>query len=304
MRPRPGYTLLEVLLALAIAVLLMGALYTAVSYQLRLAQAGREVVAETTLARAILFNRIGKDIHAAVGLNDPARFRAAAKGGMGGGAGGGGAAAAGATTTPSAGSTGATTTPTTGTATPATGTTSATGATAQFQGSAVRLPLGVIGDASSLTLYISRVPEEVYPRSTDQQGQLTSDLRRVSYWLASEGGGLCRWEAMQVTSDDATALELPTGDEANYVIAPEVRSLEFEYFDGTTWLDSWDSTEPGPDGVTPLGSPRLIAVRIGVVRSGSDANGAEPELRYYRHVVPILTAGGAPAQPTETGSTP
>src|SRR5438093_297614 len=40
---RSGYTLLEVLLALSIAVLLLGALYVAMDLQLRHADAGREV---------------------------------------------------------------------------------------------------------------------------------------------------------------------------------------------------------------------------------------------------------------------
>ena len=43
-----------------------------------------------------------------------------------------------------------------------------------------------------------------------------------------------------------------------------MRSLNFQYFDGTDWQDSWDSTALGPDGVTPLGSPLAIAVTIGI----------------------------------------
>ena len=48
---RPGYTLLEVLLASAIGVLLMGALYVAMDVQLRHAQAGRELIEQGTLVR-------------------------------------------------------------------------------------------------------------------------------------------------------------------------------------------------------------------------------------------------------------
>ena len=46
---RRGYTLLEILVASAIAVLLMSALYVAVDLQLRHAQAGREVIEQSVL---------------------------------------------------------------------------------------------------------------------------------------------------------------------------------------------------------------------------------------------------------------
>lgn len=51
---RPAYTLLEVLLATAIAVLLMAALYVGMDVQLRAVQAGRESVNETALVRNLI----------------------------------------------------------------------------------------------------------------------------------------------------------------------------------------------------------------------------------------------------------
>jgi prepilin-type N-terminal cleavage/methylation domain-containing protein len=51
---RPGYTLLEVLLASAIAVMLMAALYVGMDIQLRAVQAGREKVNETNLVRNLI----------------------------------------------------------------------------------------------------------------------------------------------------------------------------------------------------------------------------------------------------------
>ena len=50
-RRRPGYTLLEILLALTIAVMLLAAVYTFVGYQLKQAQAGRELIEQTTLVQ-------------------------------------------------------------------------------------------------------------------------------------------------------------------------------------------------------------------------------------------------------------
>ena len=58
---RPGFTLLEMILALSIGLVLLGALYMTLNGQLFQAQAGRDVVEEGTLARAIL-TRIANDI--------------------------------------------------------------------------------------------------------------------------------------------------------------------------------------------------------------------------------------------------
>ena len=79
---------------------------------------------------------------------------------------------------------------------------------------------------------------------------------------------MARQEIPLVTSDDALQ-NLPPGidNESSYVLADEVRSLNFQYFDGTDWQDSWDSTALGADGVTPVGSPRAIAVTIGIAPS-------------------------------------
>jgi hypothetical protein len=131
----------------------------------------------------------------------------------------------------------------------------------------------------------------------------------VSYWVASSGG-LARAEIKVSTSSDATSLGsgAPSNvDEAKCVLAPEVRSLQFSYFDGTNWQDSWDSTALGPDGVTPQGSPRAIAIVLGIVRPHRP--GKPEEVKTYRQVVPILTANGATqqnntTQPTGGGTTP
>ena len=55
------------------------------------------------------------------------------------------------------------------------------------------------------------------------------------------------------------------------VIAPEVQSLQLQYYDGTTWQSSWDSTVIGTDGITPLGPPAAIQITIGVQPTGPQA---------------------------------
>src|SRR5438874_4411321 len=89
---RPAFTLLEMILAAAVAVLLLAALYVAMDLQLRHAEAARDVVVETALARTLL-NRIAADITPSVGQADPMRYQSSqsASGGSTAGASGTGA---------------------------------------------------------------------------------------------------------------------------------------------------------------------------------------------------------------------
>ena len=67
---RRGFTLLEMILALAIGLVLMAALYALMSSQLMQAQAGRDVTEEALTARAVL-SRIANDIVGSLGAYDP-----------------------------------------------------------------------------------------------------------------------------------------------------------------------------------------------------------------------------------------
>lgn len=318
-RKRSAYTLLEIILALSIAILLLAALYGAVGYQLRQAQAGRDATAQTTLSRSILA-RVENDVNSSLSLCDSGRFRnqqksveaklareakAAASGQAGGQS---------------------TTTQTTTTQTTTTQTTTTQGTSGQsssgtesdvaaaetpdevgmagFNGPVV-LPFGVVGNANMMTLYVSRVPGEAY------QNQLVSDIRRISYWLGDGGQGLCRQEIRVATANEALAdpFSPPPGEITNYLLAPEIKSLEFRYFDGASWVEEWDSRTLGGDKKTmsdgseigtPVGSPRAIEVRIGVLPAGGQEG---DELKYYRHVIFIKTANGV-TQATDPGTTP
>src|SRR5262249_23692004 len=139
---RSGYTLLEVLLASAIGVLLMGALYVAMDVQLRHAQAGREVAEQSLLVRALL-TRMGNDIKASLAATPPDR-----SGSSGGGANAAGGGAAPAATAPQAGAAGGGN---------ASGQPASTPAPAAA-GNSVTFNLGVQGSSDRLTLFLSRVP--------------------------------------------------------------------------------------------------------------------------------------------------
>jgi prepilin-type N-terminal cleavage/methylation domain-containing protein len=283
---RPGFTLLEVLLATAIGLLLMAALYVAVDVQLRHAQHARDIVEEATLARALLA-RMGHDIMPALAPPLPTPTASSA-----------GAAA---TASPTSGTTGGTTssTPTsTATAAPTTGT-AATGA------STVLANIGIKGDATRLTVIVSRATRDL--NLNLESPEIFSDQRLILYWLITGGDqpvGLARMEVKAVTSEEAAALLPPdVPDELSHLLAEEVKSLSFQYFNGTEWVESWDGTAAGSDGVTPMGPPAAVAILIGIQARGlvTTATG-EPNLKFYRHVIAIPTANGT-ALTTTTGTT-
>src|SRR5262249_22198607 len=98
---------------------------------------------------------------------------------------------------------------------------------------------------------------------------------------------------------------LPDGkEEAASVIAAEVKSLSFSYFDGSDWVDSWDSTTMGADGVTPIGPPRLIKITIGMAKPGTTGD-QDQDVKVYTHVLIIQSANGTTQQQsTGAGATP
>jgi prepilin-type N-terminal cleavage/methylation domain-containing protein len=302
-RARRGFTLLEVTLALSVGVLLLGGLYVAVDVQLRHARAGRNIVEQATLARSILA-RMDADIAATATLIDSERFRMAnsqsspSSGGSGGGStSSGGSGMSGGSSGGSAGSSGPSGS---SGASSSSGSSANSGATSAVS-DAISLPLSVQGDSTSLNLFVSRVPREAIPTDPNATPQVVSDLRRVSWWLPA--GGLARQEVAIETSQDALD-NLPPGiaDEDSYVIASEVKNLQFQYFDGTDWQDSWDCTTTGADGVTPIGPPQAIAIVLEIAAPQDGVKEEDAPNKRYRHVVACFAANGTTPQQQQNGT--
>ncbi|TMQ33679.1 MAG: prepilin-type N-terminal cleavage/methylation domain-containing protein [Planctomycetota bacterium] len=300
---RRGYTLLEILVASAIAVLLMSALYVAVELQLRHAQAGREVIEQSTLVRALM-SRVSGDINSCIGPAMPASSSSSGQAaGTTAGAATGGTGATGSTSS-SGGASGSS-----ASGSSSGGSTSSTSSSSSsvVVNNSVQVNL-IQGDAGQLTLTVSQWPRELNlsPDAAADVQPIVSDLRRITYWLAGGEGnalGLARQEMKLVTSDDASTLIPPNiPDEAAHVIAEEVKSLTFSYFDGSQWQDTWDSTQPGADGATPKGPPLAIAIVIGIPAPGAQRTN-NGNLKQYRHVVAIPSANGA-TQPNTTTTSP
>jgi hypothetical protein len=282
---RPAFTLLEVLLASAIGVMLLGGLYVAVDVQLRQMHLGRRANEQTSLARNVL-SKIAQDI---TGQLAPTLS----------------------TTITNSGSTSGSTTSGAASTAASTATTTAT--------NVVQFNIGVLGDSQTLILSSNRVPKENLKAEILLNGDQvigTSDLRRVMYFMAGNDMGLARYELKSATSTDLLAyFALPPAvpDETQYIIAEEIKSIQFSYFDGTNWLDTWDGSQPSQaansDLVTPQGPPIAIAIVIGVQTDNPEMQDNKPStsslgggngLKMYRRVVAIPTANGATITPAAT----
>jgi hypothetical protein len=305
---RKAFTLLEVLLSAAIGVLLLAALYVAMQVQLDHAQAGREAVEQSLLARAIL-RRMSNDI--TPNLPSPPPPVASTGGGMG--AGGGGSAGGVAAVSNASGTNSTTGNTTTGNNSSMTSSNNSTNSNSSA-GSPVPV-LNLQGDSEWMILWVSRISGDLSPLLTNQP--VTSDLHQVTYWLAggdSNPLGLARQEIKQATNENSLATAPPNiPDEQNYVIAEEVQGVTFRYFDGTAWQNSWDGTQTSGTSTTPIGPPIAVEITLTVKIPGSQAQGQNdtennPMVKTYRHVVAIPTANGATPSTgttsTTTSSTP
>jgi prepilin-type N-terminal cleavage/methylation domain-containing protein len=295
---RRGFTLLEVLLAASISVLLLAALYVAVDIQLRHAEDGRAVVAQSTLARALIA-RITADIAQSLPPQLPAPTAGSSSSGTGAGGGTGTGSGAAGSSTASSSTASSASSMNSGSATSS----SASGSSSSGSTSgAVPFNTGIQGDNTHLSLSMSRLPREALAPASDTSISQTSvglsDLRRITYWLAGSGDsplGLARQEYKQATSDDSLNAPSNVPDDPGLVIAPEVKQLEIQYFDGSNWQDSWDGTQAGADGTTPMGPPVAIAVTLGIAPDAESKS-----FKVFRQVILIATANGTPQASTTT----
>jgi prepilin-type N-terminal cleavage/methylation domain-containing protein len=286
---RGGFTLLEVLLASALAVILMAALYVALDVQLRLAEAGRESIEEARVTRAIV-QRFENDLTSVVGPVAPPAGKAQGQS---------------SSTTGSApsGGTGAGTGATTGAAasTDMSGTTAVSDAT---QTTTIPFQAGVIGESDGdnrprLVMFVTKVAGLGDPALESPDVPNPADVRRVVYWMTD--WGLARQELPWVTAEqlqNSTDPLIEDGkEERDYVISEEVTKLTIEYWDGSAWQETWDGRTLNSDGVTLLGPPMAIRVRFTLNVPGP--NPGEMVEKEFWHTINIRSAPG-PAVPDST----
>ncbi|HEX3147104.1 MAG TPA: prepilin-type N-terminal cleavage/methylation domain-containing protein [Gemmataceae bacterium] len=302
---RRGFTLLEVLLASALAVILMAALYVALDVQLRLADAGRESIEQATINRAIT-HRLEIDLSSGLGpvappIDNSAKNSAKQLSGPGNGSSG----AASGTANGSSGMSGSASASANNSASAAnSGSSTDTGAVTDATTSdSIPFQAGVIGTADQLVIYAARVSG--LGKDIDDTGEKTNpaDARRVVYWLTDKG--LARQEIPWITSQDlqnSTDPYMEEGkEEKDYVIAEEVTKLQFEYWDGTSFTDTWDGRTLNTDGKTLKGPPMAIRVHFWLKVPGP--NPGEMIEKEFRHTVMIRSAAGPAVADTTAATT-
>lgn len=267
---RKAFSLLEMVLALALGMVLLLALYFTLNIYVTSAHIGRDTLAEGEIARSVV-TRLTHDITNQLG---PVDVRCV----------------------PDYSSLAPTETmPTDPAAKPMTPTQPAMPAQPAISPDAVKFNIGVVGTATTLSLSVYKVENPSVGAVANQtQAVESSDLRRIDYWIVGGGSmplGLARREVKLATSNDVDLYAEDIPEPEKYIIAREVTSIEFEYFDGQTWSSDWDGSSPLGEDTSPVGPPAAIRIKVTMKRSSSlpQTLGLEtvgPDLT-YTHVVAL-----------------
>jgi hypothetical protein len=167
---------------------------------------------------------------------------------------------------------------------------------------------GLYGNATQLQIDVSRLPRMDQYRFSNQTGSSQtnqsassmpvdrlSDVKNVTYYLygesfssgageaSSSNFGLIRREVDRASSV-ASSEQNQTGglSEGDILLASEVKSIEFLYFDGSDWLDYWDSSVQGS-------LPSAVEITLKISRPPKK-NDPTPDPGVYRLVVSIPTS--------------
>lgn len=215
---RRGFTLLEMILALLIGLLLMGAVYTMFGLQFMHSKTGRDAVNEATIVRAVL-TRISRDIGGVLGPYDPKQVPEAP----------------------------ADSTDTTGAAAPPAGTLQfnygVTGDGGQLVLTVSRVPREVLG------------PETRRPDVGELPK--VCDLRRITYWMV-EGKGLAYQEVKRITSQDADALTDETDHPIIYIPEVKSISFQYWDGAGWTPSWASDDRPDGDTPIGPPAAIEIV----------------------------------------------
>jgi prepilin-type N-terminal cleavage/methylation domain-containing protein len=287
---RRAFTLIELMLALSLVVVATALIGSLMQMYARNFATRGEDIRRIQLARSIL-NMIAEDLRSVVTAQEydasvlqQQMGNVAGGGGAAGGAGGAGGASG-------AGASGAGASAQSAGGASADGASASGGEDATGTQSTIRAP-GIYGSQYELTLDISRLPrpDEYFPQPgamisptlTDVPG----DIKNVSYFVQTPSAmgvqdnleafndgtimtngmssGLVRRQldrailAYAEEIADTTRL-MRTGD----LIAPEVYSLEFAYFDGVQWTYTWDSSTQS--------LPWLVQITLGIQSASGEA---------------------------------
>lgn len=265
LKARPAFTLLELLLSLALIVVATALIGSLMSLYARSFATKGDQIKQKQLARSLL-SMIADDIRAVVLAQEydesvlQAMMGASAMGASASSATGGGTPAG------TSSGTGASTGSVTGSTTAGTGSAASEEASEQ-----IILPPGIYGSRFQLMVDVSRIPRtNEYNMNAVMPGGLADvpgDVKSVTYLMQSanplgvqdsmlqvsstastlaSNGGLIRRSldrlVLRYAEQNAMANQLMTSGD---LVAPEVVALEFAYYDGTQWVYDWDSSVQG-----------------------------------------------------------
>ncbi len=300
-----GYTLLEVLLAVAISTIVIAALFMTIDLQLKIADEGRLEVEQGQLAHAIL-NRIADDLRNAV------RYREQDMSGAFSAVEGSsalGSALETVATTPSVASPSSTPSPAT--------------SSPPVDEVEESLPIpGVYGTNVQIQMDVSRLPRVDEYVTLIEQGQtgaaadLLSDIKTVAYYVMGQSDVRLLQTGLQPAPEDdgqtglyyrsinraATEFAAFYGglemiEQEGLILSERITSLEFEYFDGSQWVVEWDATER-------QGNPVAVKIMLEMypidweMMDESEQRLAQNNFPLYQTVVWLPTA-----EPTTTDGT-
>ncbi|MCA8995947.1 MAG: prepilin-type N-terminal cleavage/methylation domain-containing protein [Planctomycetaceae bacterium] len=222
---RAGFSLIEVLIALGLSVLLISAIYAAIDLHFRIQSVGRAEIAGQQLLRSLI-RRMSEDVGSIVMyLPEKTTEEEAA-----------------ATDDSSSAS-------------------SSTGDSALTLGGLEEgenpLNFGLTGTADAMHITVSKPSRDLAYSSLffEGTGGRASDTVIISYGLASTGNE--RFSILETPTghpgmgfgrrvmDLFAAETIPNELDSVHVIAPEIVSVSFRYFDGAAWYESWDSLTNG-----------------------------------------------------------
>jgi hypothetical protein len=312
---RSGFSLLEMVLALALGMLLLLGVYVAFNTYITYAQAGRDAAAEGALMRNLM-SRLANDITGQVGAQDPrVNSYPWAQSADSSSSPNSSSSPSGSSSSPSGSSSqsssSAKSSSTSKSSSSSSSSSQNSSSTTQTDPSTYAYyNVGVNGKtAGVLILSNNRVRQgPAFPDTTDTDdvkdptNGITSDAVLTVYWIVMNGNdsaGLARAEFRQATTTniDPTSFDPTTlPNQGSYIIAPEVKSILFEYYDGTTWQTYWDGTStPTTDGSTPpQGPPAAIRVTITLKATAPAADGSAQDGPTYQSVIPIPAANNFP----------
>ncbi len=250
---RFGFTLIEMLIALSLSLVLISAIYSAVSMHWKYEQVGRERIDRAQVSLAVL-RLLTEDI-GSVMFTPPSNVSQEEE-------------ETAEATTPSATS-------------PSTSTTTTTPEETASTTDSTQASLGIVGTADQLQLDISQPAREdfVPDESNEQTGTslpATSDSVRVTWGMITPTTALPDDSGRRsLTVNPALARQLAdrlrgvveVEEDANNtvalsdasILAREVVSLQFRYYDGYSWVTEWDS-------VVKERLPRAIEITIGFIK--------------------------------------